>query len=232
MLLKSEGIVLGSIKYGDSSLISHVFSKEKGLISLISNKSKKGKSAFNNYLQPLCFVDFVCYDSNRSSISRLKEISFCYDYNEFQADIATNSLRYFIAEFLGKIIKEEEQNLSLYSFLERELKELHVVKLKSGFHISFLLDLLTELGLQPHLNNNHFYFDLIEGTSGIVKPTHSDFYEKEILELFNNAAENRSIKSKNERTTLLNVLLRYYSIQLNLDLENLKTKQVFEVVFS
>ena len=150
----------------------------------------------------------------------------------FQEDIATNSLRYFIAEFLGKIIKEEEQNYSLYRFLEQELKQLHETKIKNGFHITFLLDLLSELGLQPHLNKQDIYFDLIEGTSVNLKPTHTDFYEREVLELFKYAAENRSIKNKSERTTLLNVLLRYYSIQLNINLENLKTKQVFEVVFS
>ena len=232
MLLSSEGIVLGSIKYGDSSIISHVFSKEKGLISLISSTSKKGKSSFKSYLQPLCFIDFVCYNSKKSSISRIKEVSFCADYNEFQADVSTNSLRYFIAEFLGKIIKEEEQNHSLYHFLERELKQLQDVKQKGGLHITFLIDLLSELGLQPHLNADDSYFDLIEGTSVNQKPRHQDFYDREVLILFQNAALNRSISAKNERTTLLNALLRYYSIQLNIDLENLKTKQVFEVVFS
>jgi len=232
MLLSSEGIVLGSIKYGDSSTISHVFSKEKGLISLISSTPKKGKSSFKSYLQPLCFIDFVCYNSKKSSINRLKEVSFCAHYNEFQADISTNSLRYFIAEFLSKIIKEEEQNHSLYLFLEKELKHLQDVKQKSGFHITFLIDLLTELGIQPHLNDYDLYFDLIEGSSVNLKPHHQDFYSQEILQQFQNVALNRTINTKIERTTLLNVLLKYYSIQLNIDVENLKTKQVFEVVFS
>jgi len=231
MLISSEGVVLGSIKYGDNSLISHVFTKEKGLISLISSKTKKGKPGFVSYFQPLSFIQFVCYSSKKASVSRVKEVSFSDDYNAFETDIATNSLRYFIAEFLSKIIREHEQNNSLYQFLEKELKQLHSRIDKRLIHFNFLVALLNELGLQPHLNEEDPYFDLIEGTSVKVKPKHTDYCERETMLYFKNKISSNMSLNKTSRVKLLNTILRYYSIQLNVDLENLKSKQVFEIVF-
>ena len=180
----------------------------------------------------MSFIAFVSYHSNKSNISRLQEVSFTIDYNPYETDVATNSLRYFIAEFLGKIIKEHEQNKSLYHFLEKELKQLQNREDKMFIHFNFLVALLNELGLQPHLEDEDPYFDLVEGTSVKLKPKHNDYCDQELFMFFKNSIKSELAPNKRLRVALLNTILRYYSIQLNVDLENLKSKKVFEAVFS
>ncbi len=233
MLLSSEGIILGSTKYGESSIIGHVLSKENGLLSVIASRSKKKRNVISNYFSPLSHVQFVCYYSQKAQIHRIKEISFAKINQLNSDDMAINALRFFLAEFLSKIIKEQEKNESLYLFLEGEIQKLGAPETnKNSFHISFLLKLLNHLGIQPQLLDSHKYFDIREGCSINNRPNHSEYFEKEILLLFLIGEKNSSKFSKLERVKLLNAILKYYSVQTDLDLENLKTKEVLEVVFN
>lgn len=233
MLLTSKGIVLQSFKYGENSLISKVISEERGLISLLSNKTKGKKNKQGNFFQPLNAIQFVCYLSSKSAIHRVKELSFNHAIPLSPENIQINSLRFFLAEFLSKVIKEEEQNFSLYNFLEVKLFELNSSKESlASFHIKFLIELMDMLGIQPFLNTSHLYFDLEEGSSADTKPTHFNFYEKGEMLLFHTAQNSTQHIQKTDRNRLLNLLINYYDVQLGGGIANIKSKAVLEVVFS
>ena len=117
MLLQSKGIVLQSFKYGENSLISRVLSEEKGLISLLSNKTKSKKNKQGNFFQPLSAIEFVCYLSSKSNIHRVKELTYNNSIASSPENVSTNAIRFFLAEVLSKVIKEEEQNFSLYQYV-------------------------------------------------------------------------------------------------------------------
>lgn len=233
MLLSSNGIVLNSLNYGDNSLISKVFSKDQGLITVISNKKKGKRKGQSNYFQPLNAIQFVCYWTPKKEIHRIKDISFNTSINTPKESVSANAIRFFLAEFLCKIIKEQEQNLSLYQFFESRINLLN----KEGgdlssFHLSFLLDLLFLFGIQPDIDPSDSYFDLNEGHSVSVRPIHADYYEANDLGLLKKAFDKKVNFSKKERQRLLNLIINYYNIQLGGGLENLKSKSVLEVIFS
>lgn len=234
MLLSTKGVVLQSIKYGDSSLISKVFSQEKGLLSIISNRSKGKKNKSINYLQPLGMVNFVCYHTNKSTIHRLKEISFQQKGKFNDEDVVKSAIRFFLAEFLCVVIKEEEQNQELYSFLEDKIREL--ISLESSqlgnFPIRFLIDFLVHLGIYPNIDSNDRYFDLVEGSSTTITPNHNSYFENRQWSLFMSSVTSVDHLKKMERNELLDLLLIYYNVQLGGGLEHLKSKSVLEMVFS
>jgi DNA repair protein RecO (recombination protein O) len=233
MLLSSNGIVLQSFKYGENSLISKVISEEKGLLTMISNRSKSKKNKQANFFQPLSAIQFVCYTSNRSTIHRIKELSFNNCIPQPSENIALNAIRFFLAEFLCQVIKEEEQNTTLYSFLEKKLIELnseldHI----SHSHIRFLIELLNILGIQPLLDDSHLFLDFEEGSTTNRKPSHPHFCDQNELALLLTAQKNCALLSKTNRSVLLNILISYYNVQLGGGFENLKSKAVLEVVFN
>ena len=181
MLLKSEGIVLHSIKYGESSQISKVLSKEKGLISLLSSRHKSKKNKKTNYFEPLSSISFVCYLSNKSTLHRVKEVQFNNSQKSTNRDIVLTSIRFFLAEFLTKVVKEEEQNVSLYNFIEKEVFLLFSLKENIGsFHITFLSKLCHQIGITPDFSEEGNYFDFYEGSIVHNKPKHEDFCEGHI----------------------------------------------------
>ncbi|MBL4707574.1 MAG: DNA repair protein RecO [Flavobacteriales bacterium] len=233
MLLSSKGIVLQSFKYGESSLISKVFSEEKGLITLISNRSKNKKNRQANFFQPLSAICFVCYLSNKSDIHRIKELSYNQQIPQYSENVALSAIRFFLAEFLSKVIKEEEQNIILFSFLETKLSELNSIDEITGhFHIKVLIELLEILGIQPLLKEGDKYFDFEEGSSSNSKPLHPNFCDKTDLDLLLYAQKDYSLLNKNNKASLLNILIDFYNIQLGGGFENLKSKSVLEIVFN
>lgn len=231
MLTTSKGIVLQSIKYGENSLISHVLSEEKGLISLISSNRKSKKNKQGNFFQPLSAIQFVYYVSSKSNIHRVKELSYNNKIALPSDDISINAIRFFVAEFLSKVIKEEEQNFSLYHYIEAKVQELNSQKSAPPyFHISFLIELMDILGIQPNLEEGALYFDLEEGECCAQKPTHPNFYDQKEIELYTIGELNPWQLKKTERNKLLNMVLNYYSVQLG-GLPNIKSKAVLEVIF-
>jgi len=234
MLLSSKGIVLQSIKYGDSSLISKVFSEEKGLISIISNRSKSKKNRTVNYLQPLSPIHFVCYLSNKSNIHRLKEISFDKESVFGNENVAVSAIRFFLAEFLCVVVKEEEQNQSLFSFLHKKVLDLSCCSQTalSDFHICFLIDFLDLLGIYPNLNIEHSFLDLQEGITTSNKPQHVNYYKKEDFSLLLNYTEQRANLNKTQKKALLALLMDYYILQLGGEMKAMKSREVLEVVFN
>lgn len=232
MLLSSKGIVISSLKYGDNSLISKIISQEKGLITVISTRSKTKKNKQANYFQPLSAVQFVSYLSNKSNISRIKEVSFNKTIVPID-DVVVTSIRFFLSEILGKVIKEEEQNFQLYSFIEQELSRLYNIETdKAIFPIQFLIDFMEFLGIQPDLNETELYFDYYEGSTTNAKPNHPEFAEQKEFILLNELLTTNKKLNKIERKQVLNLLLHYYNIQLSAGLENLKSKAVLEVVLA
>ena len=59
MLLSTEAIVLKSISYGDSSIISSILTKNYGKISIIAKGVKKNKSTSRVLLEPLTIVNIT-----------------------------------------------------------------------------------------------------------------------------------------------------------------------------
>ena len=233
MLLSSKGIVLQTIKYGDNASISKVLSKERGIVSLISNRSKSKKNKTSHFFQPLSAIHFVCTISNKSNIHRLKEVSFDGKVPPLSEDVAINALRFFLAEFLSKVIKEEAENPDLYQFIEQKLIALSLNKVEPGtFHVQFLIELFDFLGIQPNLDSKHSYFDWLEGSSCDQKPMHSEYSEESTYRLLLRAYSPDANFTKKEKSQLLSLLINYYNIQLGGGLDQLKSRPVLELVFS
>lgn len=230
MLLTTEGIVLNTTKYGDSSFISKIFTKEKGIISTITNRSKSNKKHL--YLQAFTCVELVCYIKQSNHIHRIKEIGFpeFYDYNPNH--IIKASISFFIAEFLSKTIKEEEQNLILYGYIRSVLFDLTKAdNIDPWFIISFLTKLTKLLGIEPELNQHNKCFDLLNAEFISKYPNHKNYLsERESVLFYKVFSEDRSLTSQ-ERKGIIKNLIQYYSIQLDTKI-NLKSLPIIEAVFS
>lgn len=232
MLLSSKGVVIQSIKYGENSLISKIISEEKGLVSVISTRSKSKKNKQGNYFQPLSAIHFVAYLSNKSTLFRIKEITFNKAI-QAQEDVVISSIRFFLAEILGKVVKEEEQNFQLYQFIEKELINLYSKEAdRATFPLNFLIRFMNILGIQPDINPKDLYFDYYEGCTTNSKPNHFEYSERNNFIALSKYITSNIKPSKLERKQLVNLLLCYYNVQLSAGLENLKSKAVLEVVLS
>ena len=163
----TEGIVFRAMKYGETSMISDIYTLDFGLKSYIAgnvrNKRNAGKA---NVFYPGNIVQITAYPSNEGQLARLKEIHHFHKYKKVNNDVIYTAITTFLIEMCRKAIQEHEANVSLYEFIKHELIELDKGGQKlNTFHLFFLLKLTSFLGFEP-LNNwesSRSFFDIASG---------------------------------------------------------------------
>lgn len=189
MLSSTKGIILHFIKFGETSVIATVYTEKFGRQSYIVN-SALGKNAHNkaSLLQPLFLLDMVVYHKQTREVQRLKEFKSYSPFQSIPFDIKKSTQAIFIAEFLFKLMREEESRPELFRFIENSILYLDLMEEGiSNFHLYFLARLTEFLGIYPNISGreNASWLDLKMGTSSPFEPTHTMFMDKEQTTVFN-----------------------------------------------
>ena len=138
----------------------------------------------------------------------------------------------FLAEVLSGVLREEESNPNLYSFLESTLVWLDVNDQYANFHLLFLLKLTKYLGFYPELTNTEYpYFNLLEGR---FEPQESGKYtlSGEQLQLLKNLLNTSFEKlpdikiSAKQRQNFLQTMILYFELHLG----GFKTPRSLEIL--
>src|SRR5690554_6672397 len=145
MIVSTEGIVLHSIKYSDSSIIAHIYTEKFGIGSYIMN-NVRGKLSKTAYFQSLSHVNIVAYKKHNTTISRLSKIEFATIHVNIYSDIYKASVSQFLGEFLHKIIHSEEANPALFKCLSSEVSLLNNSSNVRDIHIRILIQLMPYFG--------------------------------------------------------------------------------------
>ena len=233
MIVSTQGIVLHSIKYSESSIIAHIYTKEFGIGSYIMN-NVRGKHSKMAYFQSLTHVNIVAYRKNTSSISRISKIEFAAMHVTIFSDIIKASIAQFLGEFLHKIIHSEEANSDLFDFLATTVAQLNNEQKVHDFHIRFLLNLMTFFGVLPEqtINTKPIFFDIQSGRFCSYET--DNCLNQRTSEIFYTILSNSSTEiplNKKERILFLTSLLDYYRIHVH-SFSNIKSIEVLQMVFA
>ena len=224
MLEKTRGIFLYQIKYSDSASIAHIYTEHSGRIAVFIRRSKNKKtSSKKNTLQPLFLIDIQLNIKKNREIQNVNEFNIAPVQISIPFNIAKRSIVFFLAEILSKVLKEEEANPGLFSFLYNSIELLdHLEAGFSNFHLVFLFELTRYLGFYPSDNYSEIncYFNLREGCF-MDKP---DAPEITLDKLLSSALNYLKIKSfallneihlnRHDRQKLIEVLLKYYNYHM------------------
>lgn len=109
MLQKTRGIVLRSVKYGETSIVCTIFTDTYGVQSYMMQgvRSSKSKTNRSGLLQPASLLDMVAYHKPNTNLQRIKEFQPLYLYKSIQEHIVKNSIALFSAELLLRILPAE-----------------------------------------------------------------------------------------------------------------------------
>ncbi len=187
MVHKTKGIVLRTVKYGETSLVVTVFTEIFGLQSYLVNGvrmvSKNGsvKAAF---FQSGAILDLVAYHNDFKNLQRLREYRWAYLYQAIFSDVRKNAVALFMIELLGKCLKQPEANAELYYFAEDALLHLDGATdtVTANFPLFFALHLAVFFGfrISDTYSEGRPYLDLQEGTFTAAQPPHSYYlHDKE-----------------------------------------------------
>lgn len=169
MTHKTKGIVLRTIKYGETSLVVTVFTELFGIQTYMVNgvRSSKKSSAKANYFQPGSILDMVVYHNEQKSMHRIKEFKWDVLFQSIFSDIIKNNIALYLVELLHKCLKQPEQNAPLFYFCEEMLLELDKASktVTANIPLFFALQLPYFFGFKIHDNYDalHCVLDLQEG---------------------------------------------------------------------
>jgi len=169
MLIKTNAIVLNTLKYGDSSLIARCYCKELGLKSFMLKgilSSKKGQLK-KSLFQPLNIINLITQvkNENKDGLHFVNEARISFPLIEIPSDIKKNTVALFLSEVMGRVITEEgAPNQILYHFIEKNIIFFEQKEFSPLFHLKFMTDLSHHLGFYPNQSNlEEDYFDLESG---------------------------------------------------------------------
>lgn len=151
MLTKIQGLVIRSVKYGETSLIFDMYTRQYGLASFIVNGARRPKSKLPSSLfQLMNWLEMIVYMKDPRSLSRVKEVQMIHYYQNIPFDLHKRSVGLFMTEVIQKSINENEPNTQLFSFLQDAYLYLdQSTDPVMNFHISFLFELSAYLGFRP-----------------------------------------------------------------------------------
>lgn len=229
MLHHTQGIVLGTIKYSETSIIARVFTRKFGMQSYIVNgvRNKKAKGKIALY-QPLSLLDMVVYFKPEKDIQRISEAKFLVSYQSIPFDPTKRAIGIFLMEVFSKVLRSESENDALYTFLEQSLTFFdHQTEAINNFHLQLLLKATSFMGFGPEdgedlvhqLEEAGFHFILIKDEMTLLDRLMSE----KIGERIN--------LPNNFRRDLLDHIIKFYQAHID-GLKEIKSIEVLKTIMS
>ena len=239
MIITSQGIVLNTVRYSDSSVIAKIYTEASGLRSFMV-RTGKGKSASltMSLLQPLTLVS-LSFDKDRKGLRTPRSFERSIILKAISFNTLKTCVALFMAEVVMRAIGEEETNTKLFSFLSNSIilldEETNSV---NNFHLKFMIEFSSYLGFQPDKNwDNQLFFDLVEGVFTNSEAIHPYVVQNETLAFFHQLIEvpfSQHYQPKpngTSRKQMLQHLIDYYRLHLE-GMKEITSHKVLEEVMA
>ena len=245
MTHKTKGIVLRTVHYGETSVITSVYTELFGLQSYIvkgvRQATKKSQSK-QIYFQPSAMLEMEVYHNNLKNLQFIKEYKWAYLYDKILFDVTRNAIAQFMIELFQNTIKQPEANPELFYLLEGSLLEADKGSdaIAANLSLYFMVHLATESGfqLQGNYSVETNFLDLNEGEFINNQPVNSNFVTGFVAETisqlqqlhFYNDLENIRL-NRQMRSQVLSALLLYMSFHVT-DFKELKSLPVLQEILA
>ena len=221
---KARGIVLNTVKYGDSSMVAQLLTDVGGRCSYMVQgvRSSRGRGSKAALLQPMFAVEFEGLQSSKMSMHRMKDLVPGMVLQSTPFDIRKSTMSLFMAEVLYRLVRDNEPAHELFDFVWGCVAALDAIDEGiANFHLWFLANLSRPLGFSP---DNEYrdgaWLDMRDGhftphaliPSMALTPENArilhDMLECDVRYLAEIGL------NRTERTEFLDAMLKYYAYHL------------------
>jgi DNA repair protein RecO (recombination protein O) len=118
--LKTEAVVLRSIRYGEADRILHLYSKTRGRIGAIAKGARKPKSRFGGRLEPFFRLDLILHEG-RGELLTVTNASTLDGYPRLRASGPALNAGARACDAVLRLLDSAEPNPPAYNLLCRYL---------------------------------------------------------------------------------------------------------------
>jgi len=246
MTHKTYGIVLRSIKYGETSLVVTIFTELFGVQTYMVNgvRTTKKSGLKAALYQPAAILEMDVYHNELKKMHRIRECNWGFLYSTILSDVIKNSIALYMVELLYKTLKQPEKNPDLYHFCEDAFEHLDSasINIAANFALYFSLHLTHFFGFKisnpngKDIKEGNMYIDLMEGVFTDHQPAHPHFIHgenalitSELLKIMQPHELDQLKLNHNKRRELLLNYQDYYALHIH-DFGQMKTLKVLHEI--
>jgi DNA repair protein RecO (recombination protein O) len=150
--LKTEAVVLRSMRYGEADRILHLYTPHRGRLSGIAKGVRKTRSRFGGRLEPFCRVELVLHEG-RSDLLTVTSAQTVAPYSRLRSNGATIDAAARACDAVNRLFGEAEPSEPVFHLLCNELALLDADASHAGHanQLAFRLKLLVAGGFAPYL---------------------------------------------------------------------------------
>jgi DNA repair protein RecO (recombination protein O) len=164
--LKTEAVVLRSMRLGEADRVLHLYTLDRGRIGAVAKGVRKTKSRFGGRLEPLSHVELLLHQG-KSDLQTITGVHLVDAHHHAREDYYRLSVGLIGAEAMLRLFSEQEANERAFTALTRFLDALDVLPPRARHDtpqaaerpaldplaLSFQLKLLWLSGYLPHLTS-------------------------------------------------------------------------------
>ena len=150
--LKSEAIVLRSLRYGEADRILHIYTPGRGRLSAIAKGVRRAKSRFGGRLEPFFRLDLVLYEG-RSELLTVTSAETLAGHARLREHAGALDGASRACDAVGRLFGDGEPHRGVYHLLGNQLALLDAQPERAtrANALAFRLKLLLAAGFAPQL---------------------------------------------------------------------------------
>jgi DNA repair protein RecO (recombination protein O) len=150
--LRTEAVVLRSIRYGEADRILHLYTPHHGRLSAIAKGARRARSRFGARLEPFFHVRAVLHEG-RSELLTVTGVDTLAAHGPLREHAATLDAAARACDAVSRLFETTEPHPEVFQLLVNELRllEADAAQARPGNGLAFRLKLLLAAGIVPQL---------------------------------------------------------------------------------
>ena len=155
MIIDTDAIVLKTFSYGETSLISRCFTKDKGKISFIIKGAKSKKNLISPYFQPLNFINIIYKENEKRELQIVYKVSFVQIWTQIPLSLRKMSLSQSILEISDFTLEKNDPYPNLFNILIKTFQNFESGDINENILFwNYECKILSEMGFMINIEDN------------------------------------------------------------------------------
>jgi DNA repair protein RecO (recombination protein O) len=150
--VRTQGVVVRSLRYGEADRILHLYTRERGKVGAIAKGVRRARSRFGGRLEPFFRLDLILHEG-RSELLTVTSAETVAAYPRLREHAEALDTAARACDAVSRLFDTSEPHPGVYNLLCNELALLDAEPARAGHanQLAFRLKLLLAAGLAPQL---------------------------------------------------------------------------------
>ncbi len=153
MIAKTEGIVLKSFDFRETSRIATFFTLDFGKVKGVLKGIRTDPKKFGSSVESFSVNDLVYYRHRHSDLHLVSHCDMKEYFYPLRSDLTKMTAASYALELVDAVMPVEEQNAGIYRLMQDFFKSLQTARDAGQLVHAFQIKILSLSGFRPHLEN-------------------------------------------------------------------------------